>query len=92
MPRFIKDDPILIYTDIGYWFSKDVGDITDLLPFDNLIPTFQVRDGFFPFLYFNPKEQSEAVEHSKGEKKELAQQPEIKPRQEQQKKSGFGFG
>lgn len=38
------------------------------------------------------KEQSLAVEHNKGEKKELAQQPEIKPRQEQQKKRGFGFG
>jgi hypothetical protein len=28
---------------------------------------------------------------NKGKKKELAQQPEIKPRQEQQKKRGFGF-
>jgi hypothetical protein len=38
------------------------------------------------------KEQSQAVEQNKREKKELAQQPEIKPRQEQQKKRGFGFG
>jgi len=37
------------------------------------------------------KEQSQAVEQNKREKKELVQQPEIKPRQEQQKKRGFGF-
>lgn len=38
------------------------------------------------------KEQSQALEQNKREMKELVQQPEIKPRQEQQKKIGFGFG
>ncbi|KAA6437910.1 hypothetical protein FEM33_19090 [Dyadobacter flavalbus] len=38
------------------------------------------------------KEQSQAVEQNKREKKELVQQPEVRPHQEQQKKRGFGFG
>lgn len=38
------------------------------------------------------KEQSLALEPNKGEKKELVQQPEVRPHQEQQKKRGFGFG
>jgi len=38
------------------------------------------------------KEQSQALEQNKREKKELVQQPEIKPRQEHQKKRVFGFG
>ncbi|MCF0040838.1 hypothetical protein [Dyadobacter fanqingshengii] len=37
-------------------------------------------------------EQSQAVEQNQGEKKELAQQLEVKPKQEQPKKRGFGFG
>lgn len=38
------------------------------------------------------KEQNQAIDQNKREKMELVQQPEIKPRQEQQKKRGFGFG
>jgi len=37
-------------------------------------------------------ERGQAIEQNKGEKKELTQQPEIKPRQEQRKAKGFGLG
>ncbi|MCF2488043.1 hypothetical protein [Dyadobacter sp. CY347] len=37
-------------------------------------------------------EQSQALQLNKGEKKELAQLPETRSKQEQEKKRGFGFG